>query len=115
MKTLRIDSEFLTDEINTWAMNNMIKLLPCIPEEHETLPDIERSHRTIQEIVVKVLHNKPHLTFRYWGMDYFDVLMKMNMTPSSSNPNVTPYELWNGEKPNIFNNPFIPFGSIVKA
>ena len=44
IKTIRIDSAFLTDEINTWAMNNRIKLLPCIPEKHETLPDIERCH-----------------------------------------------------------------------
>ena len=115
LKRLRVDSEFVTDEINTWAMNNSIELLPCIPHEHETLPDIERAHRSIQEIVVKVLHQKTHMSARYWGMAYFDVLMKMNMSPCPTNPSVTPYELWFGKKPDMLNDPFIPFGSIVKA
>ena len=34
MKTLRIDDEFLTEEIREWCLSNQIDILPCIPHEH---------------------------------------------------------------------------------
>ena len=115
IKTFRIDSEFFTNEINTFCANEQIELLPCIPYEHETLPNVERDHRTMQEAIVKDLKAKPHLTFRYWAMAYFDVFDKMNITPTHDNLTTTPFELWNDRKSSNRDNPAIPFGSIVMA
>ena len=69
----------------------------------------------MQEAIVKDLKAKPHLTFRYWGMAYFDVLDKMNITPTHDNLTTTPFELWNNRKSSNRDNPAIPFGSIVMA
>ena len=115
IKVFRFDKQFLTDEINTFCMHEHISVEPCIPYEHETLPNVERSHRTIQEVVVKDLSAKSHLTFKYWGMAFFDVIDKMNMSPKHDALTTTPYFEWHGRKPDLLRNPAIPFGSIVMA
>ena len=115
MKTLRIDEDFLTEEITDWCRSNKIDILPCIPHEHATLPDVERDNRTIQEAVVKVLYAKPHLSFKYCGMALMDIITKWNIFPSIGTPNVSPYELWFGYKYNLNHNPIVPFGSVVYA
>ena len=48
-------------------------------------------------------------------MAFHDALMKMDFLPTHDNPTTTPYEVWNGYKYNMRDDPSIPFGSIVKA
>ena len=86
-----MDDEFLTDEINTFCCQQHITLKPCIPHEHETLPNVERDHRTMQEVIVKDLKTQSHLSFKYWGMAFHDVLDKSNILPTHDNLEITPY------------------------
>jgi len=115
IKFLRIDNEFLTDDIRHYLARQRITPKPCIPYEHETLGHIERDNRTITEIMMKIMLNKPHITMQYWGMCYYDVLNKLDIMPHPLDPTTTPYEMWHGNKMNMLHNPSIPFGSVVKA
>ncbi len=117
LTTIRCDSEFITTEIQEYcdSFTFPILLKGCIPYEHDTLPFIERLHKTIRESVVKALAFKPHINDKYWGMAYHDAIMKYNITPPHRNPTTTPYELWHGEKYDILNNPLLPFGTIIMA
>jgi len=112
---LRLDKEFITEDITEWCMDNHIFILPCIPHEHNTLGDIERDNRTIKENVIKNLANKDHLNERYWGMCYSYILDTMDIMPHPEDPSTTPYELWYGKKFDVLTSPVLPFGSIVKA
>jgi hypothetical protein len=101
----------------------------CIPHEHHQIGNIERLHRTIQDSVVKSLHNKPHLTSKYWGMSYYDTVNKLclrpilyyppthnnNLPSSSSNYMTTPYTLWFNKIHDIQDVPLLPFGQLVNA
>ncbi len=115
IKVLRIDDDFLTNDIKHYLSKEDITPRPCIPYEHETLGHIERDNRTIAEIMMKLMLNKPHITMQYWGMCYHDVINKLDMMPHPRDPTTTPYEMWYGEKMSLLHNPSIPFGSIVKA
>jgi len=101
IKIIRTDDAFLTTEITEYCARENIVLQACVPYEHGQLGQIERSHRTIQESVVKALHNKPHITEQYWGMAYKDAIFKLNLVPVESNDNQVPYTVWEGLKPNI--------------
>ena len=74
IKVFRTDNRLVTNAIKTFCdlPENQIKLLPCIPYEHDTIGLIERWNRTVQEGIVKALFNKPHLSFKHWGMAALD-------------------------------------------
>ena len=116
IKILRIDDEFLTEEIKEYLLHETkIELKPCIPHEHATLPYIERDNRTLEDAIVKVIKAKPHLNEKFWGMAFHDILLKWNIFSSEESPDISPYEEWYGFKFNLIDNPIIPFGSIVMA
>ena len=115
VKVLRMDDEFVTEEIRNYLAEQHISIRPCIPHEHSTLPYAERDNRTIQEAVVKAIVAKPHLTYKYWGLAFHDIIMKWNIFSSRESPDISPYETWFGYRYNMHDNPLIPFGSIVKA
>ncbi len=105
----------MTKDIRHYLAKNDITPRPCIPYEHETLGHSARDNRTISEIMMKLLSNKPHLTMQYWAMCYHDVIAKMDLMPHPLDPTTSPHEMWYGEKLNMLHNPCIPFGSVVKA
>ena len=83
LKFIRADDQFVTADIQTWC-NNMtpqIKLLPCIPHEHQQIGKVERFNQTWESTVIKLLSNKPHLSHKYWALAYNDVIMKSNLLP----------------------------------
>ena len=134
IKIIRTDNEFLTQNISEYCQHedNKINLQTCIPYEHGQIGNIERFHRTLQDAVVKSLANKSHITERFWGMAYNDVIFKLNLQPQIFNNNnnnnnnnnqssdcknniTTAYKLWHNKDFNIINNPILPFGAIVAA
>ena len=117
LKTIRIDNEFVTSEITTWAAlcSPAISLQPCIPHEHHSIGDIERFNRSLEDAVFKKLYGKPHLTVQYWGYAYLDHIFKANLIGSIHGPLICPYEAWNHTKPDLQLLPMLPFGSIVMA
>ncbi len=115
LKTLRCDSEFVTDEIKEYCSVHHITISACIPHEHDTLPRVERLHRTIREMVLKSLAFRTHLSDKYWGMAFHDAVLKYNATPTHRDPTTTPYTEWTGKKHDLLNNPLLAFGTIVMA
>ena len=61
LKILRIDNEFETADIRTWAAlcAPLIGREPCIPHEHHPIGDLERFNRTIGDMINKKLNGKP--------------------------------------------------------
>ena len=55
MKIIRLDNQFITEEITKWSQIHQITLLPCIPHEHHTIGGIERFNRSLEDGVVKLL------------------------------------------------------------
>jgi hypothetical protein len=70
LRTIRTDNEYLTLLSRKWAESHDIVFQPSIPFEHNTVRKVERTHRTIQEMVVKLLANKSHLSSEYWALAY---------------------------------------------
>ena len=93
LKILRLDSDFISEEIYEYLMESKITPLPCIPYEHFTLGDIDRSNRSLKESIMKALYNKPHLSLKFWGLALLDIAHKMDIIPSRSYIQHTPYEL----------------------
>ena len=117
LKVLRLDNEFMTQDIKTWAAKcePPIQLQPCIPHEHHSIGDIEKFNQTLENNVNKKLYGKSHLSVQYWGLAYQDYIDKANLMGSVHGPTQSPYELWTGQKPDLDKFPMIPFGSVVMA
>ena len=115
LKAIRCDSAFVVSEIKEYCIENKIEIKACVPHEHDTLPRVERLHKTFRESVVKALSNKNHITEKFWGMCFHDALIKYNTIPNHKNPTTTPYIQWYGKKFDLLNNPYLPFGTIVMA
>ena len=91
LKILRCDNEFSTAAVKTWALQHKIQLLPSVPHEHDRVRKVDRLHRTAQEMVVKFLSNKPHLSPAYWGFCYLHCIDLINIA-SADKP--SPYFAW---------------------
>ena len=62
IRYLRTYNEFIISTTTAWAREHHIIFIPSIPHEHDTVRVVERTHRTLQEMVVKSLAHKPHLS-----------------------------------------------------
>ena len=107
LKVLRIDNEFNSEAVKTWAADcePYIELQPCIPHEHHSIGDIEKFNQTLENNVNKKLYGKSHLSIQYWGMAYEDYIHKANLMGSVHGPAACPYELWSGKKPDLLTFP----------
>jgi hypothetical protein len=115
LKILRTDNGLFTKDIKDYCTNHQIELQSCIPHEHGQIGTIERVHRTIEDMIVKMLHDKPHLTNQYWAMAYHDCLFQLNLIPVKSMDNKCPYEIWEHKPLDLHVTPTVPFGTIVMA
>ena len=117
LKVLRMDNEFWTATVRTWAAScePLIELQPCIPHEHHSIGGIEWLDQTLENAVLKKMFGRRHLTVQYWAMAYEDSIMKANFMGRVHGPKECPYELWACKHPNLINLPMIPFGSVVMA
>ena len=116
LRTLRLDNQFNTKEVQYWAdrCTPPIHIQPCIPHEHHSIGDIERFNRTLEDAIFKKLYPK-HLSQQYWGYAYEDYLMKTNLIGSAHQEGPSPYQQWTGIKPDLKKLPILPFGAIVMA
>ena len=115
IKMIRVDDEFITDEITGFCALEQIDIQTAIPHDHADIGSVERSHRTLQESVVKTLASSSHLDNRYWTMSLMNSIFLGDNFPSENAPFLSPYELWEGRKVDLNSTPLIPFGSIVMA
>jgi hypothetical protein len=114
LKIIRTDNEYLTLLSKRWAASHDIIFQPSIPFEHNTVRVVERTHRTLQEMVVKVLAHKLHLTFEYWAMAYMHCVDLHNILPDRDT-GISPFERFHGRAPDLSFSPILPFGSVVMA
>ena len=110
-----MDDELITDEITAYCMRQQITIMPCIPHEHATLGDVERDNRTIRESIMKCIASKKHITTKFWGMCFHDVLFKMDLMPHSDNGAMNSYLMWYNKAYDMFKQPLLDFGCIVMA
>ena len=68
IRYLCMDNEFITT--TAWAASHKMLFISSIPHEHDTVRSIEWVHQTLQEMVVKSLALKPHLSPAFWGLSY---------------------------------------------
>lgn len=120
LKCIRVDDEFVTTRVRDFCSDQTppIEIKPCIPYEHGQLGLIERSHRTIQDSVVKALdlQHKTHLSNAYWGFAYFDCIDKLNLLPAVSDSSTSAYIRWHdGKRIDLLKTPMMSFGTIVMA
>ena len=115
VKAFRIDDKFVTEEIKAYCVKQNITLYPCIPHEHATLGNVERDNRTIRESIMKSIASKAHLTVKYWGMCFHDVLFKMDLMPHATDPTTNSYLIWYGKSYDMLKQPILEFGCIVMA
>ena len=92
--TLRTDNGLFTADIKEYCEENTIELQSCIPHEHGQIGNIERFHRSLEDSIVKLLHDKPHLSYKYWGMAYYYTLFTMNIKPIPSQNDQCAYNMW---------------------
>jgi hypothetical protein len=114
LKVIRTDNEYITLLSKAWALSHNISFQPSIPFEHNTVRRVERVHRTLQEMVVKALAHKPHLSPEYWSMCYMHCVDLHNVLPNRDS-GISPFERYHGFAPDLGFSPILPFGSIVMA
>jgi hypothetical protein len=115
LHVIHCDDEFDQAPIRDYCALHGISMKLCVPYEHGQLGFIERSHRTIQDAVVKSMHNAPHITEQFWAMAYLDTIDKLNIQPCVHNPLTSPYSLWYGHPYDMSVHPMLPFGTLVMA
>ena len=109
---IRTDNEFVTSLAAHWARQHNIQFNVSIPFEHDTVRLVECTHRTLQEMTVKRLAFKSHLSSAYWRFAYQHNAALHNITPGN---NSSPYLLWHGHPFDLIKTPILPFGSINAA
>jgi hypothetical protein len=112
LKVIRTDNEFVTRLSKAWAKIHNIQFQPSIPYSHNTVRHIERLHRTLQEMVVKCLANKPHLNSQFWGHAYMHCVHLHNILPNR-HTGISPYFQWHNANFDFKSFPLMPFGSII--
>ena len=116
LKVLRVGNEFMDNTaVHSWADQPEINvtILPAIPNEHDRITKVERLHRTLQDMVNKTLHGKPHLGSRYWEKSYRHCIDLYNIRPRASLSGTSPYYLYYKRPYNFKVNPIFPFGSVI--
>jgi len=113
--TLRVDLELVTEPIRQLCGEFHITLQSSAPYEHGQIGHVERKHRTLSNMVVKAMSNRPHLVPAMWGMAYLDSQFKENLLPKPRLGHKSSYSIWYGHDFNLSTSPLLPFGSVVMA
>jgi len=116
LKVIRVGDEFMKNKsVHAWATQPEVSvtLLPSIPYEHDRLTKVERLHRTLQDMVNKCLHGKPHLGSKYWEKAYRHCIDLYNIRPRAALSDQSPYQVYYNRPYDFKVNPMFPFGSIV--
>ena len=98
--TFRSDqgTEFVNDELKEFFEENGIRIHKSAAYEHEQNGVVERTNRTLQEMMRSIMvHAKTSPA--YWAEAILTAQHLHNRTPRSAIGDVTPFELWFGEKP----------------
>jgi hypothetical protein len=110
---LRFDDQFVTKEIKEFLLTNGISYDVVPPYEHSLLGLVERTNRSLEEKVIKVMDKVKDK--RLWGLAIADCVLKMNLSPRAAIGFNNPYEKWYKNKFDMSEHPLLPFGAKVMA
>ena len=103
IKTLRTDRghEYLSDQFKSFCDEKGIARQLTIPHTPQQNGVAERRNRTLLDMVRSMMA-QANLPIFFWGDALLTAAYVLNRVPSKSVPS-TPYELWNGNKPDLGN------------
>ena len=87
MDEMRVDDQFVTENITEFLVSHRIKLSQPAPYEHGRNGDIEVLIKHSQETVVKLL-DSAQLGPEYWSLALLHATDIRELLPSSSQPSV---------------------------
>ena len=114
MKEMRVDKQFVTDEIRTFLKRMHVTISQPAPHEHGQNGSIEVLIKHMEEDVNKALVSA-HLDKPFWGHAVLDATDIRNLLPSAQHPHVSRAVVWGKSKASLKSQPLIPFGSRVLA
>ena len=102
IKTLRSDNggEYTSSEFNSFLIKEGIKHELTIPHTPQQNGVAERQNRTLIEGVRTMLADSK-LPHRFWAEALSTIVYLRNRSPTKALEGVTPYEAWNGSKPDV--------------
>jgi hypothetical protein len=115
LRHLRFDDQFNTSAIRDYLQDQSITYDICPPYEHALLGLVERTNRTLEEKLIKVMSAPRIKDKRLWGLAVADCVLKINLSPRSALNFDNPYERWYKRKFDMIRHPILPFGVKVMA
>lgn len=103
--TVRCDNapEYIGGKFRDHCNERGITLQPAEPYDHQHNGTAEGWNRTLREKMLALLYDSK-LPTEYWNYACYAATYLLNRLPSTTiEENKTPYELWNGTKPNLDN------------
>lgn len=104
VSTIRCDNggEYSSKEFQNWCKEKGIKLDYNVPYSPQLNGKSERFNRTLTEKIRCLLYNAD-VAKEMWGEALYCAVYLLNRLPSESINNLTPFELFNKQKPNLAN------------
>lgn len=103
LKAIRCDNggEYVSKDFDDFLGNHGIERDPTVPYNPHQNGVAERLNRTLMELVRAMLHYKS-IPKRFWAEALsVAVYIRNRVTTRGLSGNVTPFEMWNGRKPNL--------------
>lgn len=102
IKVLRSDNgtEYINSAMDKYLESKGIQHQKSIPYTPEQMGIAERNNRTVVERARSMLVDA-NLDKKYWAEAVQTAIHCKNISPTVAVPNMTPYEKWSGDKPNL--------------
>ena len=102
LKVFRTDNggEYTSDEFENFLKKEGITHQLTVPKTPEQNGVAERMNRTLVESVRSMLADAK-LPYKFWAETLSTAVYLRNRSPSTAVKGKTPFEAWNGEKPNV--------------
>jgi hypothetical protein len=93
LKVMLIFDRFQREHLdNAFFSHPLLRASRCEAASLNTVRLVERSHRTLQEMVVKLLAHKSHLGPEFWGLAYLHSVDLMNILPNRNSIKIISYD-----------------------
>jgi hypothetical protein len=114
LKKLRSDNggEYISNEFDQYLLDEGIQRQNSIPKTPQQNGVAERMNRTLEEVIRSML-SESKLPKRFWAEALATATYLRNRSPTKAVEDMTPFEAWNGVKPNVDH--LRVFGSICYA
>jgi len=91
---------FLSKQFNLFCDKEGIQMELTAPYTPQQNGVVKRKHRTVVEIARRTLQAK-RLSNQFWAGAISTAVYLLNLSPTRAVMNKTPYEVWQGRRPNV--------------